>query len=186
MEVTLLSFPHIGYQIFDQLENPFLTSCREVSKSWNGFIDNEKLPWIVQHIKPLASPWKIFLHKSNYNSLVEIASSVIQYYKEFNCVPENTVPLHFAAITGNTEIIEGLIQKGTQLIKIWGARICKKAWLASNQALADRTMTDLKILLQHKKNKRFEPEMDSFHCIPLHCAARNGHLTAYQDIMEIS
>ena len=99
MELILLRFPHIGYQIFDQLDNPFLTSCREVSKSWNGFIDNEKLPWIrmiVQHIKPLASPWKIFLRKSNYNSLVEIASSVIQYYKEFNCVPENTVPLHFA------------------------------------------------------------------------------------------
>ena len=28
--------------------------------------------------------------------------------------------------------------------------------------------------------------MDSFHCSPLHYAARNGHLTGYQVIMEIS
>ena len=83
-----------------------------------------------------------------------------------------------------------LIQRGSQLSKIWGVKICKKAWQASTQALADRVKTDLKspyeLLLQHKKNKRFEPEIDSFHCTPLHYAARNGHLTAYQDIMEIS
>ena len=92
---------------------------------------------IVQHIKPLASPWKIFLCKSNYNYLVEIASSIIQYYKEFNCVPENTVPLHFAAMTGNNEIIERLIQKGSQLSKIRGAGICEEAWQVTSREISD-------------------------------------------------
>ena len=200
MEVVLLRFPHIGSQIFDQLDNPFLTKCREVSDSWNSFIDNEKLPWIrmiIQHIKPLASPWKKFLQKSNYESLVEIASSVIQYYKEFNCVPENTVPLHFAAMTGKTEIIERLLQKQSQLNKIRGAGICEEAWQVTSREISDYYEGGVrpKLLSQHKKKKKFElektnwiPEMeiDSFQCTPLHYAARNGHLTAYQVIMEVS
>ena len=66
MEVVLLRFPHIGYQIFEQLDNPFFTICREVSKSWEKFIDNDKLPWIrkiVQNIKPLTKSWKLFFQK---------------------------------------------------------------------------------------------------------------------------
>ena len=158
MEDVLLRFPHVGYQIFEQLNNSFLINCREVSNSWKNFIDNEKLPWIrmiVQHIKPLASPWKKFLQKSNYESLVEIALSVIQYYKEFNCVPENTVPLHFAAMTGKTEIIERLIQKGSQLNKIRGAGICEEAWQVTSREISDYYEGGVrpKLLLQHKKKK---------------------------------
>ena len=200
MEAILLRFPHLGYQIFDQLDNTVLTICREVNNSWNSFIDNEKLPWIrmiVQHIKPLASPWKKFLRKSNYESLVEIALSVLQYYKEFNCVPENTVPLHFAAMTGKTEIIKRLIQEGSQFNKIRGAGICEEAWQVTSREISDYYEGGVrpKLLSQHKKKKKFElektnwiPEMeiDSFQCTPLHYAARNGHLTAYQVIMEVS
>ena len=137
---------------------------------------------IVQHIKPLASLWKIFLRKSNYNSLVEIASLVIQYYKEFNCVPENRLPRKYspaAFCCYDWQYWSNWRIDTKRLSKIWGARICKKAWQASTQALADGAMP-YELLLQHKKNKRFEPEMDSFCCTPLHYAARNGHLTAYQ------
>ena len=151
MEEVLLRFPHIGYQIFKQLNNPFLTNCREVSNSWKNFIDNEKLPWIrmiIQKIKPLTSPWKKFLQKSNKTSLVQMATSVVQHFKNFDFYQEstgpiNTVPLHFAAMTGNTEMIERLIQNGAEL-----------------------------------------NEIDSFQCTPLHYAARNDHLTAYQLIMK--
>ena len=87
MEAILLRFPHIGYQIFEQLDNPFLTICREVSESWQSFIDNEKLPlirMIIWHIKPLTSPWKKFFQKSsNVESLVEMATSVTQHCKDF-------------------------------------------------------------------------------------------------------
>ena len=151
MEEVLLRFPHIGYQIFEELNNSFLTNCREVSNSWKNFIDNEKLPWIrmiIQKIKPLTSPWKTFLQQSNKKSLVQMATSVIQHFKNFEFYQEstgpiNTVPLHFAAMTGNIEMIERLIQNGAKLNKI-----------------------------------------DSSRCTPLHYAARNNHLTAYQLIMK--
>ena len=151
MEAILLRFPHLGYQIFEQLDNPFLTICREVSESWQSFIDIEKLPWIrmiIQKIQPLTSPWKTFLQESNKKSLVQMATSVIKHFKNFefhqeSTGPINTVPLHFAAMTGNTEMIETLIQNGAKLNKI-----------------------------------------DSSRCTPLHYAARNNHLTAYQLIMK--
>ena len=86
MEEVLLRFPHIGHQIFEQLNNSFLTNCREVSNSWKNFIDNERLPWtriIVHYIKPLKSSWRKFLQKSNIRSLFEMATLVIQHYKKF-------------------------------------------------------------------------------------------------------
>ena len=87
MEAVLLRFPHIGYQIFENLSNPFLTVCRDVSKSWKSFIDNEKLPWIrmiVYHIKPLTSSWKKFFQKSNVIFVAEMATSVIQHFKDYS------------------------------------------------------------------------------------------------------
>ena len=86
MEAVLLRFPHIGYQIFDNLDDPILfLVCRDVSKSWKIFIDNGKLPWIRMiacHIKPLTSSWKKFFQKSNVILVAEMAS-VIQRFKEY-------------------------------------------------------------------------------------------------------
>ena len=46
MEELLLRFEHIGKQIFASLDNGNLAKCRETGRSWQNFIDNEKLPWI--------------------------------------------------------------------------------------------------------------------------------------------
>ena len=37
--------PHIGKQVFEELDNKNLTKCREVCKSWQEFIDNENIAW---------------------------------------------------------------------------------------------------------------------------------------------
>ena len=37
-------FTHIMKQIFEQLDKKTITKCREVSKSWQQFVDNENLP----------------------------------------------------------------------------------------------------------------------------------------------
>ena len=37
--------PHIGTQIFEELDNQSLTKCREVCKSWQELIDNRNIPW---------------------------------------------------------------------------------------------------------------------------------------------
>jgi len=44
MANSITRFPHIATQIFEQLDNKSLTNCREVSKSWQKFIDDNHLP----------------------------------------------------------------------------------------------------------------------------------------------
>ena len=46
MEEIVLRFPHLGQQIFESLEPASLRSSLVVSKSWQGFINNQKFPWI--------------------------------------------------------------------------------------------------------------------------------------------
>ena len=38
-------FPHVGKKIFEDLDNKNLTNCREVCKSWEKFIFDEKITW---------------------------------------------------------------------------------------------------------------------------------------------
>ena len=45
MDELFERFPHIGKQIFEEMDNKNLTECREVCKSWQTFIDNEKITW---------------------------------------------------------------------------------------------------------------------------------------------
>ena len=39
-------FDHITKQIFMQLDKKSLVNCREVSKSWQKYIDDKNFPWI--------------------------------------------------------------------------------------------------------------------------------------------
>ena len=45
MEELFEESPPIAKQIFEELDNKNLTKCREVCKSWQKFIDNEKITW---------------------------------------------------------------------------------------------------------------------------------------------
>ena len=49
-------FAHIAEQIFKQLDNKSLTSCREVSKSWQDCIDDRNLSWIRINNLPSLPP----------------------------------------------------------------------------------------------------------------------------------
>ena len=46
MEDLITRFQHISEQIFEQLDNKSLANSREVSKSWQLFIDDKDYAWI--------------------------------------------------------------------------------------------------------------------------------------------
>ena len=46
IEEIFLRLPHVGEQILEELDNQSLTKCREVSKYWKNFIDNQKIKYI--------------------------------------------------------------------------------------------------------------------------------------------
>ena len=42
----LTRLPHIGAKIFDSLDNLSLLKCKEVSRTWYDFMDDQKFPWV--------------------------------------------------------------------------------------------------------------------------------------------
>ena len=75
---------------------------------------------------------------------------VIQHYKKFKIVPENTTPLHFAAMAGNTEMIKRLIQIGAQFNKIRVNEMIYKLHWNENRLCSQFNVT-MKKLFQKRK-----------------------------------
>ena len=42
MEEVILRFPHLGLQIFQELDVGSLLNCKQVGRSWKNFIETEK------------------------------------------------------------------------------------------------------------------------------------------------
>ena len=109
IEEMLTRFPHIGEQIFANLNDQNITKCREVCDPWMTFLDSERLIWtrvILSHIEETNSwNWKKFLSTTTTPMLCKIARRIEVFYKcELNCyffprtIHEEMSPLHFAAM----------------------------------------------------------------------------------------
>ena len=67
MEEVILRFSHLGEKIFTELDNLSLTRCREVSKTWKMFLDQQNflhVRSIQSHIEKkheIGETWKAFL-----------------------------------------------------------------------------------------------------------------------------
>ena len=48
MEEVNLRFDHLGGQIFDSLDNVSLVKCKEVSRPWKTFVENQKFLYTTQ------------------------------------------------------------------------------------------------------------------------------------------
>ena len=82
MEEIITRFPHLGEQIFDQLNRKNLQKCRKVEESWKIFIDRQKFPWIrviKKHLK-LDKDWKEVVQRSNVEIVKNLASAVFDHF----------------------------------------------------------------------------------------------------------
>ena len=85
MEEVLLRFHQIGKKIFEELDNQSLTKCREINKSWRGFIDSEKtVPFRI--VKSLTNVPDTYLKKNfgkaDLASLTKLVKNIQQAYSE--------------------------------------------------------------------------------------------------------
>ena len=77
MEEVTLRFSHLGEKIFVQLDNLSLARCREVSKIWKTFLDQQKFLYIrsiqsrIKKKHEIGEPWKTFFKKSNTEMIQE-------------------------------------------------------------------------------------------------------------------
>ena len=86
MEQVILRFPHLAEKIFAQLDNLSLAKCREVSKTWKSFLDQQKFLHIrciqsyIENEKKDGDLWKKFFKISNTEMILLLKTAVENVY----------------------------------------------------------------------------------------------------------
>ena len=164
----LMRLPHIGKQIFDSVDNSSLLKCKETSRSWYDFIDEQKFSWvriIQKYVKEsnknyteCPKHWHKLFRKSSVEQVKYFASKIhedVSYARKHGFTylsheGKELTPLHFAVMftrSYDSDIIKGMIKGFLEVEK--------------------------------DKNSR-----DKDGNTPLHTAARNGNLDITQLIIE--
>ena len=130
----LTRLPHIGEKIFDSLDNPSLLRCKEVSKTWYDFIDDQKFPW-VRMIKTYVKEsnktytecpkhWHSLFRRTNTEHVRKFASEIrkdVAMNIRLLCTSlshegKGLTPLHFAVMFSQSidfEIIKNIFDAET-------------------------------------------------------------------------
>ena len=176
MEEALLRFPHIGDQILNQLNNEDYTNCREISKTFKSFIDNQKLlpVRIIEKCINFTCKWKTFVKTSSVEEIDEIAQVLRPYTG--NKEPKNSIaiqhpdltPLQCAAMFGNCKIL----QKWLDTIKYSPSEMDHQYKVHSplGYAALYGQLEAYKLIVKKFKDKN---PKDSYGVTPLHQAAVN-------------
>ena len=105
-----MRFPHIGSQIFNELDDKELTKCRTVNKIWCKFIDDENIPWNRILSKYHHQDGQSLLHVAALTGQHDTYLKFAQDLKDKNPPDEKArTPLHFAAQKGHFLICQWII-----------------------------------------------------------------------------
>ena len=124
MEEVLARFPTLGEEIFNNLDNPNLTMCKEVGKSFDEFLQKSKVFWTrmiekynINHVE-FKKEWKLVLEKAPVLNVKELALAVEQFYtlrpNQIRHLYQHS-PHHIAAERGSLSLCKFIAQKTTVL-----------------------------------------------------------------------
>ena len=105
-------FPALGVAIFSQLPDQNLVECYQVSKTWDNFVKNQKLPWIrmikkqINHISEHPETWSRVVRKTAVEIVREVAISLQKFATSFLITNSKfqLTPLHVVAGYGTLNI----------------------------------------------------------------------------------
>ena len=127
----LLRLPHIGAQIFDSVDNSSLLKCKEASRPWYDFINEQKFSWVCiiqKYVKEsnknyteCPKHWQKLFRKRSVEQVKYLANRMhtdIAYKRKngFTILShegKEFTPLHFAAKfthSWDSDIIKGIIK----------------------------------------------------------------------------
>ena len=107
-EEVFLRFPFLCQQILSELENDYLTKCREVSRGWRLAIDSQSILMMQRYTKCSRTLLKQIVQKED---LVDLANQTRKLYGKYPITKKNRMtPLHEAARIGNLPILELIIE----------------------------------------------------------------------------
>ena len=124
MEELFQRFPDLAEDIHTQFDNQSLAKCKIVSRSWNNFLNNQKLLSIRKiqkhagHCDQFLVEWKKVLAKTSTAFIKELAEMVKEFITEsFKDVTEKEFmkyplsPLHVISAFDNLQMFQNVFQK---------------------------------------------------------------------------
>ena len=172
MEEILLRFPHLGQQIFDQLESKSLTKSTEVSRMWQNFIireNNPSLRMIQDYTKCSKATLKKILR---YRKLNDLRYEVDRIYHM-----NGDGPIFNAAVLGRLDVFKLI----TDNMKDKNPRRHDDGETPLHFATRSGWLEVCQFIIEHveDKNPKSNPGLT-----PLHVAAVLGHLKIFKYIMD--
>ena len=104
MEEVFERFPYLlCRQIFSELDNDYLTKCREVSRDWRLAVDSQRILMMQRYTKCSRKLLKKILRKED---LVDLANQTRKLYEKYPITSSKNrmMPLHEAAKIGNLSV----------------------------------------------------------------------------------
>ena len=119
MEEVVIRFPVLGEKIFNQLDYQNLTKCKEVSRSLQKFLEENKVLWKRMIIEKYSAnnvefkdAWKLVTEKVPTQIVKELAQAVEKFYTFHpHRLESQHSPHHIAAEHGNLSLYKFIAQK---------------------------------------------------------------------------
>ena len=119
IDIMIARFPHLVTNIFKELDDKTLTTCRNVSRLCCDYLDSEKLLWVrmIQSFRnftgTLSPRWNKVLKNTSAELVKELSISTQQFFKEtrtdFCRCPATW--LQVVAEQGNLELCKYILEK---------------------------------------------------------------------------
>ena len=181
MEDLCQRIPHVCAKIFGLVGDQTLIKCKDASKIFYNFIDNERFFWIRMikaHEERLQDSWKIVVVKTPLEIVKEFAVSVQQFVRaNYSRREELYSPLYIAAGVGKSELCK-FISSRTEDDIDEGGEFCSDLHSA---VMFGYPYASFKLLLENVKNKNPENDWGE---TPLHHAVEKGLFEICKLIIE--
>ena len=99
-----MRFSHLSEKIFISLDNRSITKCREVSKFWKNYLDDQrffeirKITTTVGQFHKVGGEWSNVFATASKVTIMDLGMSVHQFYKKGTNLTyfEGLTPIHVA------------------------------------------------------------------------------------------
>ena len=172
MEQVLLRFPIVAQQLFEELDTENIVNCRNVSRNWQDFIDDQK-SYTIRKIGILSKlpefNWQKIFQNVNHEAVTEFGQMVSKFF-QFWPKETKTTPMHLIAMVGNINIGKNYLKSNPNVENnINGAGLTPLHYAASKGNLLICQLIISNVSDKNPRNPRG--------LTPLHTAAFNGHLS---------
>ena len=179
----ILRFPNVAQDIFKELDNETVTKCRNVSRLWCDYLDDQKFCWVrmIQryhtNMKNEYQQWKKVFKNTPVEFVKEISVTTQQFFKrDASRITFYWSPLHIAAGQGNLELCKRIFEKTKNIQPRF-----KYKWTALHVAVTQGHEEICEFLMENLEDKN---PSDKNGTTSFHYAAERGLTNVCRLIIE--